>query len=94
MTADEFKEAYIDEDGWVETGGDVSLVEIGDSVVEHKHVHSTNVYMVGDEYFAVEYTKSNSGYWNDFGEEPYEPTVRKVVPIIVKKTDWRTIETS
>lgn len=94
MTPQEFKEKYIDEDGWVETGGDVSLVEVGDSVVEHKHVYSTNVYGVDGEYFAVDYIKSNSGYWNDFGEEPSPPEVRKVAPILVAKTDWVNIENS
>lgn len=89
MTPQEFKEKYIDEDGWVETGGDCQLVETGEEIVERKTVFSTNVYMVDEEYFAVDYTRSNSGYWTDSYWE--DPQIRKVVPIIVKKTDWMTI---
>jgi hypothetical protein len=87
MNVQEFKEKYIDEDGWVETGGDVSVVEIGDSIVEHKQVYSTNVYAVGDEYFAVDYTRDNTGYWSDGGSD-YEAYVRKVIPTIIAKTAW------
>lgn len=87
MTPQEFKEKYIDEDGWVETGGDVALIVAGDSVAEYKHVYTTNIYSVGKEYFAVDFTCDNSGYWSDGGEN-YPPEVRKVVPELVTKTDW------
>ena len=92
MTPQEFKEKFIDEDGWVETGGECQLVETGESVIEHKSVYSTNVYMVGEEYFAVDFTRSNSGYWTDSYWE--DPQIRKVKPIIVKTNKWVNVENS
>ena len=84
MTPQEFKEKYIDEDGNLEDGAE--LVESGESIVEYKTVYSTDVYSVGGEYFAVDYSWDNTGYYSD--GEVYETQVRKVLPAIKSQTYW------
>jgi hypothetical protein len=77
MNVSEFRHLYVL--GHSEVGGDgCTVVEAGDWETEHKMQYKTDIYAVGEEHFAVDFTRSNSGYWSD--SEWYEPEVRKVTP--------------
>jgi len=82
ITVTQFETTYMDEDGEV----DLPLsdrVEEGDTITEHKHVYNTDVYKVGDQFFAVTFTRDNTGYWSD--GESYAPTVVEVFAKTITK---------
>lgn len=86
MNAQEFKKNYLGDDDYDECVGEgCTLVEEGDWQIEHKTQYKTNIYSVGEEYFAVDFSRDNSGYWSD--GETYPPEVRKVEP----KTETKVI---
>lgn len=86
MNAQEFMAQHY-EDGEV-YGEGVTLYKEYDDEVYHKTVSQISVYQAGEQYFEVEHTRDNCGYWGD--GERYDPTCREVKPVkkMVEITEW------
>lgn len=86
MTADEFKDKFMDEDNEVDLPL-TDLVDRGDEVVDHKHVYQSDVYEHNGQFFEVTYIRSNSGYWGDSERE--DPIVSEVFPYTFTETRYK-----
>lgn len=89
MNAQEFMEKYCEDR---EVGGEgCILYKEYDSEVYHKTVSQISVYQAGEQFFEVESTRDNCGYWGD--GESYDPTCREVKPVkkVVEITEWEAV---
>jgi hypothetical protein len=76
ITADEFKEKFIDEDGEVSLPRSCYLQEEG--TIDHELIVCVEIWKYNEQFFAVTYTQDDT-YDNSYGEV-YPLTVVEVVP--------------
>jgi hypothetical protein len=85
MNSEEFKKIYKEED----EAPNFPMVD-SNKDVEGKYVYFQHIYRVDEQFFCVETTESNAGYWGDgetLGQEFYE-----VVPYERTIKAWKAVD--